>query len=152
MGHTVNWPLVSTLKGRERLSGRPGGGGGLLGHWGGLDEAAIEGVLWVMVGYWEQKTNAEAKRSARGYCTMLQEQQSVLTHSHNCCRVIESVGLSESAEKLGFIGFACELTKAPTLWKRMKIFFMYMLFSIFIFWCQKLKLFRFFPRVLSLAG
>lgn len=119
MGHAVNWPLVSTLKGREGLLGRPGGGGGLLGHWGGLDEAAVEGVLWVVVGYWEQKTNAEAKRSARGYYTELQEQQSVLTHSYNCCRLVASVGLSESVEKMGFIGFACDLTKAPTLWKLM---------------------------------
>ena len=117
MGHAVNWPLVSALKGREGLLGRPWGGGGLLSHWGGLDEAAVEGVLWVVVGYWEQKTNAEAKRSVRGYCTVLQEQQSVLTHSHNCCGVAESVGLGESAEKLGFTGSACELTKAPTLWK-----------------------------------
>lgn len=51
MGHTVNRPLVSALKGRERLLGRPGGWGELLGHRRGLDEAAVEGVLWVMVGY-----------------------------------------------------------------------------------------------------
>ena len=146
MGHTVNWPLVSALKGREGLLGRPRGGGGLLGHWGGLDEAAVEGVLWVMVGYWEQKTNAEAKRSVRGYCTVLQEQQSVLTHSHNCCGVAESVGLGESVEKQGFIGSACELTKAPTLWKANE------LSSIFICRCQKAEVIQVFPRVLSKAG
>lgn len=51
MGNTVNWALVSALKGREGLLGRPGRGGGLLGHGRGLDEAAVEGVLWVVVGY-----------------------------------------------------------------------------------------------------
>lgn len=113
MRKRVKWPLVSALKGREGLLGRPGGGGGLLGHRGGLDEAAVEGVLWVVVGYWEQKTNREAKRSVRGFCTVLLEQQSVLTQSHR--GVAERVALSESVEKL-FIGFTCELTKAPTLW------------------------------------
>lgn len=93
MRKRVKWPLVSALKGREGLLGRPGGGGGLLGHRGGLDEAAVEGVLWVVVGYWEQKTNRKAKRSVRGFCTVLLEQQSVLTQSHR--GVAESVALSE---------------------------------------------------------
>lgn len=50
MGDAVNRPLVSTLKGGEGLLGGPGGGRGLLGHGGRLDEAAVEGVLRVVVG------------------------------------------------------------------------------------------------------
>ena len=50
MGHAVNRALVSALKGREGLLGRPGGGRGLLGHRRRLDEAAVEGVLRVVVG------------------------------------------------------------------------------------------------------
>lgn len=34
---------------------------------------------------------------------MLQEQQSALTHSHNCSRVVERVDLSESVGKIGFL-------------------------------------------------
>jgi len=93
MWNTVNWPLISALKWGEGLLGRPGGGGRLLSHRGGLDEAAVEGVLWVVVGYWERKTNAEAKRSFRGFWTVLQEQQSVLTQSQS--RIVESIGLCE---------------------------------------------------------
>lgn len=49
---TVHRPLVSALEGREGLLGRPGGGGRLLGRRrGGLDEAAVEGVLLVVVRY-----------------------------------------------------------------------------------------------------
>lgn len=53
MGHTVDGPLVAALEGGEGLLGRPGGGGVLLGRGGGgrLDEAAVEGVLRVVVGY-----------------------------------------------------------------------------------------------------
>lgn len=80
MGHTVHSLFLPTLKGRERLLGWPGRGGRLLGCWRRLDEAAVEGVLWIMVGYWEQKTNTEAERSARGYCTILLEQQ-ICCHS-----------------------------------------------------------------------
>lgn len=49
MGNAVNGSLVSALKGREGLLGRPGGGGGLLGDGRRLDEAAVEGVFWVVV-------------------------------------------------------------------------------------------------------
>lgn len=75
MGHTVHSLFLSTLKGRKRLLGGPGRGGRLLGHWRGFNEAAVEGVLRVVVGYWEQKTNKAAERSARRRCTTLQEQQ-----------------------------------------------------------------------------
>lgn len=52
MGHAVDGPLIAALKGGEGLLGRPGGGGVLLGGGGGrLDEAAVEGVLRVVVGY-----------------------------------------------------------------------------------------------------
>lgn len=34
---------------------------------------------------------------------MLQEQQSVLAHSHNCSKIVEIVGSSESADKIGFL-------------------------------------------------
>lgn len=80
MGHTVHSLFLPTFKGRERLLGWPGRRGRLLGRWRGLDEAAVESVLWIVVGYWERKTNAAAERSARGYCTILQEQQ-VCCHS-----------------------------------------------------------------------
>lgn len=75
MGHTVHSLFLSTLKGRKRLLGGPGRGGRLLGHWRGFDEAAVEGVLRIVVGYWEQKTNKGAARSSRRRCTILQEQQ-----------------------------------------------------------------------------
>lgn len=51
MWDTVNWALVSTLKGGEGPLEGPGGGGVLLGRRGGLDEAAVEGVLRVVVCY-----------------------------------------------------------------------------------------------------
>lgn len=98
MRNTVNWPLISALKRREGPLGWPGGGGVLFSHRGGLNEAAVEGVLWVMVGYWEQKTNAKVKRSVRGFFfTVLQDKQSALTQSHS--KVVESIGLTNSVEK-----------------------------------------------------
>lgn len=51
MGHAVDGPLLPALEGGEGLLGGPRGGGVLLGGGGGrLDEAAVEGVLRVVVG------------------------------------------------------------------------------------------------------
>lgn len=47
--HTVNGAFVSALEGREGLLGGPGR---LVGGRQRLDEAAFEGVLGVVVGYW----------------------------------------------------------------------------------------------------
>lgn len=51
MWNIVNWAVVLALKRRKGLLGGPGGGGRLVGHRRGLDEAAVEGVLRVVVGY-----------------------------------------------------------------------------------------------------
>lgn len=50
----------------------------LFSHRGGLNEAAVEGVLWVMVGYCEQKTNAKVKRSVRGFFLLCYRTNSLL--------------------------------------------------------------------------
>ena len=54
MRNAVHRALVSAPEGGEGLLGGPGGGGRLLVPAGGrgLDEAAVEGVLWIVVGYW----------------------------------------------------------------------------------------------------
>lgn len=107
MGHTVHSLFLPTLKGRERLLGWPGRGGRLLGRWWGLDEAAVEGVLWIVVGYWERKTNAEAERSAGGFCTILQEQQV-------CCHWL--FNLLQSLKRWGLCGKVDLLLVLYAMW------------------------------------
>lgn len=79
--------------------------------------------LKVFSGSWwateNRKQTQKPKGQPEGIYTILQEQQSVLTHSHNCCRVVESDGFNQSAEKLGFIGFACELQNLQHYEKQM---------------------------------
>lgn len=54
MGYTVYWPLICGIKGREGATGGPGGGW-LLNHRRWFNEAAVHGILQVMVSHWKER-------------------------------------------------------------------------------------------------
>ena len=66
MGDAVHWAVLTGLKGREGFLVGPGGGVRLdLGR--GLDEAAVEGVLWIMVSYYtvEPREKKQGKKESK---------------------------------------------------------------------------------------
>ena len=90
MRHAVDRALVSAPEGGEGLLGGPGGGGWLLVSAGRrrLDEAAVEGVLWVVVGYWGvgvgggDKNNKQRGHKVSGGWVILCYKNNTLSHSH----------------------------------------------------------------------